>query len=181
MNIECWMSSWAQNIVMSTERCHEHRTSSWAHNIECRINAVSSLVCTYSNHNTQFVSYPFGLKQGCLLSPGLFSMFINKIAVELSNVGQHGIQLQPGMLELFLLLFADDLALLSSTAIGLQNQLNQLSRMCEERLAKSRYWENKDNGMTPWQKRAVVFRRSKVRRCEQVYIPGVYLCYYAKH
>lgn len=63
-------------------------------------------------------------------------MFINEIAVELSNVGQHGIQLQPGMLELFLLLFADDLALLSSTAIGLQNQLNQLSRMCEERLLK---------------------------------------------
>ena len=55
-------------------------------------------------------------------------MFINEIAVELSKVGQHGIQMQPGMLELFLLLFADDLALLSSTAIGLQNQLNQLSR-----------------------------------------------------
>ena len=63
-------------------------------------------------------------------------MFTNEIAVELSNVGQHGIQLQPGMLGLFLLLFADDLALLSSTAVGLQNQLNQLSRMCDERLLK---------------------------------------------
>ena len=56
-------------------------------------------------------------------------MFINEIAVKLSNVGQHGIQLQPGMLELFTLLFADDIALLSSTAIGLHNQLNNLSRM----------------------------------------------------
>ena len=82
-----------------------------------------------NNLNTEFFTWPFGLKQGCILSPGLFSMFINEIAVELSNVGQHGIQLQPGMLELFLLLFADDLALLSSTAIGLQNPLNQLSRM----------------------------------------------------
>ena len=89
-----------------------------------------------NNLNTEFFTCPFGLKQGCILSPGLFSMFINEIAVELSNVGQHGIQLQPGMLELFLLLFADDLALLSSTAIGLQNQLNQLSRMCEERFLK---------------------------------------------
>ena len=89
-----------------------------------------------NNHNTEFFICPFGLKQGCILSPGPFSMFINEIAVELSNVGQHGIQLQPGMLGLFLLLFADDLALLSSTAIGLQNQLNQLSRMCEERLLK---------------------------------------------
>ena len=89
-----------------------------------------------NNLNTEFFTCPFGLKQGCILSRGLFSMFIKEIAVELSNVGQHGIQLQPGMLELFLLLFADDLALLSSTAIGLQNQLNQLSRMCEERLLK---------------------------------------------
>ena len=63
-------------------------------------------------------------------------MFINEIAVELSNVGQHGIQLQPGMREFFLLFIADDLALLSSTSVGLQNQLNQLSRMCEERLLK---------------------------------------------
>ena len=96
-------------------------------------------MCTYSNHNTQFVSCPFGLKQGCLLSPGLFSMFINEIAVKLSNAGQHGIQLQPGMLERFLLFFGDALALLANTAIGFQNQLNNLGRMCEERLAKSQY------------------------------------------
>ena len=66
-------------------------------------------------------------------------MFINEIAVKLSNAGQHGIQLQPGMLELFLLLFGDSLALLANTVIVLQNQLKNLSRMCEERLAKSRY------------------------------------------
>ena len=47
-------------------------------------------------------------------------------------VGKHGIQLQPGLVELFLLLFADDLALLSSTAMGLQNQLNHLNSMCKE-------------------------------------------------
>ena len=47
-------------------------------------------------------------------------------------VGKHGIQLQPCLVELFLLLFADDLALLSSTAMGLQNQLNHLNSMCKE-------------------------------------------------
>ena len=47
-------------------------------------------------------------------------------------VGKHGIQLQPGLVELFLLLFADDLALLSSTAMGLQNQLNHLNSVCKE-------------------------------------------------
>ena len=47
-------------------------------------------------------------------------------------VGKHGIQLQPGLIELFLLLFADDLALLSSTATGLKNQQNHLNSMCKE-------------------------------------------------
>ena len=98
-------------------------------------------------------------------------MFVNEIAVELSNVGQHGIQLQPGMLELFLLLFADDLALLSSTATGLQNELNQLSRMCEERLLKINIEKTK----------VMVFRKPKVRCCEQIYVSGVYLYYYVKH
>ena len=116
--------------------------------------------------------------------PGtFFNVHFNEIAVELSNVGQHGIQLQPGMLELFLLLFADDLALLSSTAIGLQNPLNQLSRMCEERLLKINIEKTKvvvfrkggQKRWTSWQKRGVVFRKPKVRCCEQLYVSGVYL------
>ena len=47
-------------------------------------------------------------------------------------VGKHGIQLQPGLVELFLLLFADDLALLWSISMGLQNQLNHLNSICKE-------------------------------------------------
>ena len=54
------------------------------------------------------------------------------LAVGMEAVGKHGIQLQPGLVELFLLLFADDLALLSSTVMGLQNQLNHLNSMCKE-------------------------------------------------
>ena len=34
------------------------------------------------------------------------------------------------MLELFILLFADDIALLSDTIVGLQNQLDVLARSC---------------------------------------------------
>ena len=40
---------------------------------------------------------------------------------------KHGIFLGPTEIELFVLLFADDLTLLASTVIGLQNQLNALS------------------------------------------------------
>ena len=67
-----------------------------------------------------------GLKEGCILSPVLFSMLINELANEILEKGKHGVSLGPAEIELFLLLFADDLALLSSTVVGLQNQLNVL-------------------------------------------------------
>jgi hypothetical protein len=75
---------------------------------------------------TDFFDCSRGVKQGCLLSPMLFSFFVNELAVEISQWGKHGIQLIPGSVEIFLLLFADDVILLSSTPTGLQNQLDVL-------------------------------------------------------
>ena len=80
--------------------------------------------CSYSD----YFDCPRGVKQGCLLSPLMFSFFINELAVELSKTGKHGIQLIPGAIEIFLLLFADDVILLSNTIVGLQNQLDSLKR-----------------------------------------------------
>lgn len=78
------------------------------------------------NTYTQYFTCPRGVKQGCLLSPLMFSFFVNELAIEVSAYGRHGIQLLPGCIEIFLLLFADDIILLSNTVIGLQNQLNHL-------------------------------------------------------
>ena len=87
----------------------------------------SVFVCVRNNYEyTDFFSFPRGVKQGCLLSPNLFSFFINELAVELSKRGRHGIQFIPNAVELFLLLFADDIILISETVVGLQNQLNVL-------------------------------------------------------
>ena len=72
-----------------------------------------------------------GLRQGCILSPTLFSLFINDVAKTVNENGKHGIQLLPGLLEAFILLFADDLALMSSTPHGLQNQLDSLAEACK--------------------------------------------------
>ena len=80
------------------------------------------------NKVTEIFYCPFGVKQGCIFSPALFSLFVNEISIGMEAVGK----LQPGLVELFLLLFADDLALLSSTAMGLQNQLNHLNSVCKE-------------------------------------------------
>ena len=75
---------------------------------------------------------PQGLRQGCVLSPTLFSIVINEIATSVANEGKHGIQLLPGLIELFILLFADDLALLSCSPHGLQVQLDCVHRLCME-------------------------------------------------
>ena len=67
-----------------------------------------------------------GLKQGCLCSPILITYFINELAKDITRGGIRGIQLMPNQIEMLLMLFADDLALLSSTVRGLQNQQNLL-------------------------------------------------------
>ncbi|MCB4748422.1 MAG: hypothetical protein LGB54_07545, partial [Sulfurovum sp.] len=74
---------------------------------------------------TNSFACPRGVKQGCLLSPLMFSLFVNELAVEVSRNGRHSIQMIPGAIEIFVL-FADDVILMSSTPAGLQNQLNHL-------------------------------------------------------
>ena len=76
--------------------------------------SVSSCV-RLENRLTELFDCPAGLRQGCSLSPILFSIFINEVAANVDEYGIHGIQLLPGLIQLFILLFADDIALLSDT------------------------------------------------------------------
>ena len=73
-----------------------------------------------------------GVKQGCLLSPALFSILINKVAHKIAEGGRMGYQFINGGKEIFSLLFADDIVLISQTPAGLQNQLNNLKKASEE-------------------------------------------------
>ena len=81
---------------------------------------------------TDYFECTEGLRQGCLLSPVLFSMFVNEFTKIIETSGFRGIQLFPELIELFLLLFADDIALISDTKSGLQGQLSLLSPFCKE-------------------------------------------------
>ena len=95
---------------------------------------ASVQACVKSNATTDlsvFFHCLQGLKQGCIASPILFSLLVNELANEIFAKARHGIPLGPTDIELFLLLFADDLTLLASTVIGLQNQLNVLSVAAE--------------------------------------------------
>jgi len=67
-----------------------------------------------------------GVKQGCNLSPLIFSCIINELAKNIINRGKHGVQLMSDSTQLFLLLFADDMVLLSDTPTGLQKQSSVL-------------------------------------------------------
>lgn len=92
----------------------------------------SLLSCVRVNGEySEFFECPQGVRQGCVLSPNLFSLFINQLASQINETGRHGIQMLPGLIELFILLFADDVALLSTTVYGLQNQLNLLKVCCD--------------------------------------------------
>ena len=73
-----------------------------------------------------------GVKQGCILSPLLFSLLINDVANYVFEKGRHGLQIIPQTREIFSLLFADDIVLLSSTPQGLQNQINNLAIKSKE-------------------------------------------------
>ena len=84
-----------------------------------------------NNQITDYFDCPVGVRQGCVLSPTLFSMFVNQITEEMTQKGKQGFQYLPGLTELFILLFADDIALISLTPRGLQNQLNVLNDCCK--------------------------------------------------
>ena len=92
----------------------------------------SLLSCVRTNgEHSDFFDCPVGVRQGCVLSPTIFSLFINQLANYITETGRHGIQLLSGLVELFILLFADDVALLATTPYGLQNQLNSLKACCD--------------------------------------------------
>ena len=75
-----------------------------------------------------------GLKQSCLLSPKLFTIFVAEVSKFINAHAKHGVQFTPGLKTIHHLFFADDAILVSDTISGLQNKLN-LIKMLSERLA----------------------------------------------
>ena len=78
------------------------------------------------NNVSEYFECPVGLKQGCVLSPLLFNIFVSEISKYLNLNGLHGIQLIPNGNILHHLLYADDNCIFSSTPRGLQSKLNSI-------------------------------------------------------
>ena len=70
---------------------------------------------------TYFFKYKRGVRQGCLLSPVLFSLFLNDLQGYLLEGGANGITLWD--IKIFSLLYADDLVLIAESEEDLKLQM----------------------------------------------------------
>ena len=85
-----------------------------------------------NNEFSDTFNLQLGVRQGCILSPFLFSFFINELATQIEMNCKYGIQLHPDVVHIFLLLFADDIVLFSSSVPGLQKLILELEKYCDE-------------------------------------------------
>ncbi len=74
---------------------------------------------------SEWFDVPLGVRQGCVLSPILFSIFLNFYAKEVVQ-GPGGVPVSDGDELLKILLFADDIALVAETREELQQMLDHL-------------------------------------------------------
>ena len=109
--------------------------------------------------HTDWFDVRCGLKQGCPLSPTLFNIFINDLAVEMHSLGK-GVRIGDELLSV--LLYADDIVLLAETPEDLQSLLDTLHGWC--RL----------NGMTvnPQKSNVIHFRPKCIPRCPFIFMCG---------
>jgi hypothetical protein len=109
-----WPILLKNNIKGKCFRC----IRSMYYSVKARVRSGSEL--------SDVITCSLGVKQGCICSPILFSLFINELALKVISKGRHGLTLSLDAFTLFIMLLADDVVLLSETVIGLQTQLNSL-------------------------------------------------------
>ena len=82
-------------------------------------------------NKTMPFQYSRGVRQGCVLSPTLFNIYMNDLSQKIDENAFDFIQL-PNNQKLSCLFYADDLILISKSPQGLQNSINTLSQFCDQ-------------------------------------------------
>ena len=88
-------------------------------NVKCCVRVNGAL--------TDWFPVNLGVKQGCIISPLLFSMYINEITVGIKALGK-GVCINNESVPI--LLYADDIVLIAECEKDLQDMLNFVSDWC---------------------------------------------------
>lgn len=106
---------------------HSHMGGSVFRILHSMYSAVQSVV-RYGHHSSNVISQFVGLRQGCILSPCLFSLFIADfpafLAAREGDQRCEGVHMHDVMIRV--LMYADDLALVARSAVDLQRMLDAL-------------------------------------------------------
>ena len=115
-------------------------------------NSIKSFYHNYSScsikiaqKQTRSFRYARGVRQGCILSPLLFNIYINDLPFAFENTLSDPLVLPNGA-KLNSLLCADDLVILSRSKTGLKNCLDKLSSFCTSWMMKINPKETKIMG-----------------------------------
>ena len=77
------------------------------------------------DEKTEYFDVEVGVRQGCILSPTLFSIYINSMAEE---INQSGIGIEVLGSRIAILLYADDIVVIAESAAGLQRGMNIITK-----------------------------------------------------
>ena len=113
-------------------------------------NDLCSCVKTSDSTYTTDFDCNIGTRQGCKLSPILFSLYINELVEQLRNEGAAGIQILQDSDSLIALLYADDVINFADTVRNLQFQLDILSRFCIFFWYENKLVKNKNHILQKW-------------------------------
>ena len=81
---------------------------------------------------TELFECHIGTRQGCMISPLLFILYINQLVYICQRSGNPGLYLNEDFSSVHVLMYADDLAMVNDTVGRLQAELNSLSQFCQK-------------------------------------------------
>ena len=80
---------------------------------------------------TEFFNCTIGTRQGCMLSPFLFSFYIGELVQMLKDSGCEGTFVNEDFTDIKIVLYADDIATGGDSVGGLQKIINEIERLCD--------------------------------------------------